>query len=141
MKKLGVLLFVMAFWLTACSTDDDYSKISYVITPIDSVDMPDSARLSLTGSINIETFIKSKNNCERFYDYGYEIDGDERFVATWLLRDEGVSCGEEKTYSPILKFRPQEAGTYFFKFWQGERENEQGETEDVYLEKEIVILE
>lgn len=136
MKKyfwmLGMLMTFSAFW--SCIDDDsDYTNFRYVVRGIDSIAMPNTGTLG--HPVDIVTYTTALENCQHFNSYGYDRIGNERTVVTWFVEYD-VECGESSVVSPSLKFTPEEAGTYHFRFWMGQDEETQ---EDIFVTRDIVI--
>ena len=67
----------------------------------------------------IKTYSQFSTQCEGFYGYDYQhIAPLERKVISYKFKTS-ASCGEMATRTSQINFRPQETGTYLFKFWTG----------------------
>lgn len=137
MKKyiwmLGLLFSTLGFW--SCADDDGYSTFHYVTRGIDSVAMPDSARLGQR--VEVRTYTKIKQNCQQFQQHGYDAVGSERTVTAWFVQWDDRECGEDINVSPFFYFAPEQPGTYQFRFWAGQDEETQ---QDVFITRNILIF-
>ena len=139
MKKVIFFgLLISVFW--SCSVDSAPSEeFHYEILPIRSVEMPGSVEYNQVYNINY-TYLRP-STCHIYNDLYYVTDGVFRTVAVinTVINDNDTSSCE--TLNEVIEdnsftFHVQNnAGTYIFKFWQGE--NEDGE--DEYLIYEIPI--
>lgn len=86
----------------------------------------------------IETFYIRNSDCETFFNFEYTVSGNERIIVmmTSTVEKEGCKDMNSET-SQTLKFRPNNSGTYIFKFWTGD--DDAGNP--VYLEQEVIIPE
>lgn len=136
MKKyvwmLGIFFTGMSLW--SCSNDDDYTRFQYVARGIDSIAMPDSARLG--NRVEIRTFTSVLQGCEQFQSLDWDIVGNERTVTAWFVKYDDLQCGESLPISPFVYFNPQAPGNYHIRFWAGQDEVTQ---EDVFITQDIVI--
>ncbi|MDO5656621.1 MAG: hypothetical protein Q4G27_10845 [Flavobacteriaceae bacterium] len=128
---LGLILSTLT--ITSCNNDDDYQTLHYVARGIDSISMPDSARLG--NRVEIRTHTRYKRDCQQFQTHGYDVVGNERTVMAWFIEYNNRTCGAEEAISPYFYFSPRNSGTYHFRFWAGQNEA----NEDVFITKDIVI--
>jgi len=139
MKKLLFIGFILAS-LWSCSTDDTTDEdFHFEILPIEQVTMPDVMYYNEVYTINYTYFKPS--SCHIFNDLYYISESNYRTIAvinTVLTNVENVTC---ETLSNELEERSfnfhcnSTAGSFIFKFWQGEDEN----GEDTYLVYEVPI--
>ena len=67
----------------------------------------------------IKTYSQFSTQCEGFYGYDYQhVAPLERKVISYKFKTS-ASCDEMATRTSQINFRPQETGTYLFKFWTG----------------------
>lgn len=114
---MGVGILLATLTLQSCLDDDNKTNFTFMVTPIDSINMPDSADLGKI--VEITTYTQIKDQCQTFYSFDYTGMNNERTVSTVIMQNTDVNCGELKTIKPVLKFRPQDAGDYTFRFWAG----------------------
>ena len=139
MKKyfliLGMMISALGIW--SCNNDDDvYANFHYVARGIDSIAMPDSARLGQR--VEVRTYTTVLQNCQQFQSHGYDIVGNERTVTAWFVEFDNQECGDELAFSPYFYFAPQHSGTFQFRFWAGQDDETD---EDIFITKEINIYE
>ena len=83
----------------------------------------------------IKTFSQYNTQCEGFYGYDYQHTAPlQRKVISYKFKTS-ASCGEIATRTSQINFRPQQKGTYIFKFWTGK--NTDGT--DQWLEQSVVV--
>ena len=139
MKKLLFFGSVIAvFW--SCSLDDSVNaEFRFEILPIKTVEMPESFRYNQVYNINY-TYLRP-STCHIYNALYYVAEGNFRTVAvinTVINTTETSQCEplideiEERSFTFHVQ---NDAGTYVFKFWQGEDEN----GHDVYLFIEVPI--
>lgn len=141
MKKLLMLLGVIALAIACVPEDDDNLKFHVEFVPVESVEVPEF--MTPGQNYQIKVNFRRPNDCHYFDGFYYEAQGSVRVVAVQTLFIEDANC------SPIAAQDPdQETFTlqcpleyaydsYTFKFYQGE--NEQGQ--QLYLEKVVPVTE
>ncbi len=137
MKKyllMGASVLLSIFAFQSCLDNDDKSNFIFTVTPIDSVNMPDTAKLGKV--VEITTYTQIKEKCQTFYSFDYTGLKNERTVSTIALKNMDVACGKLKTIKPVLKFRPREAGNYTFRFWSGK---DSVTNKNIFITKDIYI--
>ena len=83
----------------------------------------------------IKTYSQFSTQCEGFYGYDYQhVAPLERKVISYKFKTS-ASCGEMATRTSQINFRPQETGTYLFKFWTGK----DAAGANIWIEKNIVV--
>lgn len=108
-------------------TNVDVSKIDSVMIAQDTMDV-----FSVQ---TIKTYSTYTSKCEGFYGYDYvHTSASDRRVTTYKFKTE-AACGDMVTRASQINFRPQQTGTYYFKFWTGK--NAAGE--NTWLEKMILV--
>lgn len=101
---------------------------------IDSVKIAQDSMDVLTTQ-TIKTYSNYSGNCEGFYGYDYVHKNDlTREVTSYNFKTD-AACTEIVTRASLINFRPQQAGDYIFKFWNGL--NSSGE--DIWIEKTITV--
>lgn len=138
MKKLILLgLVIASFW--SCSVDDSVNEdFHFEILPIRSVDMPEFVSYNNVYTIDY-TYVKP-STCYTYSDLYYVAEGEFRTVAVINRVDTSPNAiceplNEEIVESSFTFLVENNAGTYIFKFWQGENEDGQ----DEYLVFEVPI--
>jgi hypothetical protein len=136
MKNLKWIIGFLILTLTIVSCLDDEPTLNavYNYKAIDSVQIGEIHPARQV--TEIKTFYTRTNNCEDFFNYQYDILGNERSVVMIIAELQSNDCEEiNETSSNTLQFKPENSGTYNFRFWNGVDENGQ----DVFIEKEIEI--
>ena len=138
MKRFVVIAFIFVSALTSCSLDDGVDPVTTEVMRIDSVEMPEQFVFGETYEIAI-TYTRP-SICYQFYDFFYEINGQERIIAivNTVSTGQNVDC----VYNPeqvTVNFNFMVTGTetYVFKFYQGE--NDEGL--DQYYLVEVPVAE
>lgn len=136
MKKIKWISAVLFLGLltVSCLDDEQVDNIYYQMKPIDSIDI--QAVNGVREITEIKTYYTKSGSCEDFFDYDYRGFDMERRVALITWKVEGDNCTEisEADYA-VLRFRPEKAGDYTFKFWNGNDSTNQ----PVFIEKTITI--
>lgn len=134
MKKFLILSLLVAS-LFSCSFDDDNTVITSEILPVESVDIPDEFALGETYPITVT--YKKPTSCHSFRDFFYRKKNNERTVAVIASVFEENNCEDltDEMRTATLNFQVTSNGSYIFKFWQGQDENE----EDIFLEIEVPV--
>lgn len=139
MKNLiKISLFVLPIFLGiySCDDRDDYEEIES-ISPfkIDSVKIAQT-EMDIFTVQTIRTYSTYPDGCTGFYDYDYERDDFDRYVTTYAYKLKNATCTQAKYVGTNgFNFRPEEKGTYTFKFWNGKDAN----NNNVWIEKTIVV--
>ncbi len=134
MKKFFVLSFLVTL-LFSCSLDDDNPSFSFEILPIEDVDIPEEFTLGEVYPITV-TYDRP-TNCHAFRDFYYLKENNERTVAVISTLFEENNCVDlvDESLTATFNFQVTSNGSYIFKFWQGQDENE----DDIYLEIEVPV--
>lgn len=132
--KIG-LPILMVFSLASCNDRLEGDEIlSTEPVKIDSVKIAQDT-MDIYTTQTIKTYSKYSTNCEGFYGYDYQhVAPFERKVISYKFKTS-VSCGEVATRISQINFRPQETGTYFFRFWNGK----DTAGANIWIEKNIVV--
>ncbi|WP_406685373.1 hypothetical protein N1F78_06520 [Seonamhaeicola sp. MEBiC1930] len=136
MKRVIILcLTLMAFF--SCSVNDDGANYSFEILPVESVEIPSEFVLGETYPITISYFTPS--TCYAFNDFYYLKELNERTVAPINYVFDSNDCEnlENELTEATFNFYVTNTGSYIFKFWQGENDNE----EDQFLTIEVPVVE
>jgi hypothetical protein len=141
MKKI-ILLFIVAFALNSCTTEDNTQHVTYELLPIQSCQMPYEFVYGQT--YELQMFFKKPTSCH-FYKgiYFEKQEGNTRIVAIQSGVVESNSCVPYDdntnelltTTSTKCNFKVTGHENYIFKFWTGK--NEQGE--NTYYEVEVPV--
>lgn len=134
--KWIVALMLAGLFVTSCLDDEPTLNVDYVYAPIDSI---------MIGEIHparevteIRTYFTRNSECEAFFDYDYQIVGNERTVSIIVSDLQNENCLDiSEADSQTLQFRPESAGDYTFRFWAGNDEND----EPIFIVQEITIPE
>ena len=120
MKKL-LLLTITAFFLNACSSDDDSGDIMQNLAPVVSVEMPD--QFVYGASYNIEVVYERPTSCHTFS--GLDLNQNENEitvgVVTSFRTSNNVNCvvtGNLQATATI-NFVAEREDFYIFHFWKG----------------------
>ncbi|MBC3758438.1 hypothetical protein H7U19_08490 [Hyunsoonleella sp. SJ7] len=136
MKKFLILGFLLVF-LSSCDLADDDGNLNFnfEVLPIESVDIPDSFELGAIYPITVSYLRPS--TCHQFRDFYYLKENNERTVAVINYCFERNDCEEltDEVVEASFNFKVTSNGSYIFKFWQGEDENEV----DQYLIVEVPV--
>lgn len=135
MKKIIVLFISFACFFSCSIDDEDNLNYKLEFVGIETVDIPEEFVLGEVHEISMTYFRPS--SCHVFYDFFYEIDGNERTVAVVNIVPEGESCAieSEDEQEVALNFQVNSAEPYIFRFYQGEDED----GEDVYQIVEVPV--
>lgn len=127
---LGILFGITG----ACLDDEPVNEVTYQYKEIDSVRIGEIKPAPQVTEIT--TYFVQDSDCEYFFDYDYFISGNERSVSLITAKVEGPNCiNTPQTVSNVLLFKPDEPGTYTFRFWTGESVNDEAD----FIIKEIEI--
>lgn len=132
--KITVLAFSI-FMLSGCNDRFEGDEINNIDQlKIDSVRIPQDT-MEVYSTQNIKTYSNYAANCEGFYGYDYlHTDQFEREVTAYKFKTS-ATCGEVLTKASQINFRPQQTGTFTFKFWNGT----DASGENIWIEKNIVV--
>lgn len=132
--KWLVGLFMIGIFAVSCLDDEPVMNVTYQYRPVDSIQI-DS--IFPAGRVTeIKTFFTTTNGCQQFFDYEYTGLGNERTVSIITSEVQGSGCKNiTEPESFILKFNPESAGIYTFRFWNGQDANGQ----DIFIIKEVRI--
>lgn len=137
MKKL--LSFILAtlivgFLFVSCDRDHENEIQSVDAIKIDSVKIAQDTMDAFTVQ-TIKTYSTYGSGCENFYGYDYFRDGLTRKVIAYSYRVNGNCTQATRVLANGFNFRPEEKGTYTFKFWKGKDSNNQ----NIWIEKTVVV--
>ncbi len=118
MKKL-MFLFLLAFAVNSCSTDDGKSSQEFLL-PIESVVMPSS--YSLNDEAMMMVSYRRPTDCHIFNGFYINTEGEISTIGIRALKFDQANCmnDDQSLYEIPLKWTPTEAGHYTFKFWTGD---------------------
>lgn len=132
--KWMVGLFLIGITAVSCLDDEPVMNVTYSYRPIDSVQI--DSIYPARQVTDIKTFFTTTNGCQQFFDYEYTAVGNERTVSVVTSQIEGSGCTDVvETESYTLQFKPEQSGTYTFRFWNGK----DAEGQDVFIIREIVV--
>ena len=134
MKRYALLVFILVSTLTSCSIDDDNNYVGTEVMPIESIEIPEyfvhGERYEIMITYN------RPSTCYQFYNFLYDINGNERTVAVINSVYSNSSCVEELELVTVsLNFMVTGTETYLFKFYQGH----DVEGEDQYYLAEVPV--
>lgn len=125
MKRFKCLLGILLFGNLAVSCLDDEPVETYVYkySAIDSIAI--DTIMPVNKVTKIHTYFKTDKSCQYFYNYDYNIVGNERTVAVILAEDDDSSkCNDIiANHERTLNFLPERPGDYTFRFWNGKDNN------------------
>lgn len=132
--KIGVPI-LLVFSLASCNDRLEGDEIlSTEPVKIDSVKIAQDT-MDIFTTQTIKTYSQYNTKCEGFYGYDYQhVATLERKVISYKFKTS-ASCGEVATRVSQINFRPQQTGTYFFRFWNG---NDTAGA-NIWIEKNIVV--
>ena len=132
--KIGVPI-LLVFSLASCNDRLEGDEIlSTEPVKIDSVKIAQDT-MDIYTTQTIKTYSQFSTQCEGFYGYDYQhVAPLERKVISYKFKTS-ASCGEMATRTSQINFRPQETGTYLFKFWTGK----DAAGANIWIEKNIVV--
>ena len=129
-----MVLFVLAFAVNSCSTDDGKSSEEFLL-PVESVIMPNSYALDNAATMMVS--YRRPTDCHIFNGFFIDTEGKVSTIGIKALKFDQANCmiDDESLYEVPLKWTPTEAGNYTFKFWTGD--NSVGEPQ--YIEHVITV--
>ena len=136
-KIVSVIITALGFVLFAVSCDREHDE--YGIQSVDPIKI-DSVKIAQTTMDvftiqTIKTYSTYPSGCYGFYGYEYLKDGLTRKVTAYSYQLNGVCAQTPRVGTSAINFRPEEKGTYTFKFWKGKDSSNQ----DVWIEKTVVV--
>ncbi|WP_458628160.1 hypothetical protein [Winogradskyella sp. PC D3.3] len=135
MKRYALLVFIFISAFTSCSLEDDNSYVGTEVMPIESVEIPE--HFIYGESYEILITYNRPSTCYQFYNFLYDIEGNERTVAVVNSVYSNTSCVDDlESVTVSLNFMVTGTETYLFKFYQGHDE----EGEDQYYLAEVPVL-
>ena len=140
MKYLNIIfrlsfVFLLSIIVFSCSNRDDDNLIEETTSvKIDSVKIP-QAVMAVFDIQTITTYSDFNLQCEGFYGYDYLYTGEfDRTVTAYKFKTNS-SCTTVAARASKINFKPQKAGTYLFKFWNGKN----GAGADLWIEKTVMV--
>lgn len=138
MKKIVNLILmasIIGFFLISCDRNDDENVIQSVdAIKIDSVKIAQYTMDVFTVQ-TIKTYSTYSDGCHGFYGYDYRRNDFTRNVTAYQYKVNGNCTQATYVGTNGFNFRPEEKGTYTFKFWGGKDSN----NADIWIEKTIVV--
>ncbi|GGZ43386.1 hypothetical protein [Mesonia mobilis] len=133
MKNLFLLLLI-SLTIYSCALDDDVSpSYTFELTPIDSINVPDT--LDFEESYIFNVYYTRTSSCQSFEGYDYTIDTNARTIGV-VDRIYFNDCEPvNEVITQELPFDVVRDDYYIFKFWTGQ--NQQGE--DTFITKEVPV--
>jgi len=133
-KNIIVLLIVLL--MVGCSIDEG-EETSYVILPIESIQLPDE--FMLNEQYEIPFVFKRPTNCYGYYDIFLKADNENRTLAVQTIVYKNPNCNvliEDNEINQSFSFKVVYDQIYVFRIWKGV--NELGE--DTYEEVEVPVV-
>lgn len=137
MKKILLFCVPMVFFISTGSCNDRFDGDEILNTDMVKIDSVKIAldTMDVFTTQTIKTYSTYTANCEGFYGYDYlHTKPLEREVTSYKFKTT-ADCGEMVARASQINFRPQETGTYRFKFFTGK----DAYGENTYLEKLITV--
>ena len=137
MKKIiksSVFILVASFLAISCDRNDENTIESVDAIKIDSVKIAQETMDVFTVQ-TIKTYSTYPDACHGFYTYDYIRDGLNRNVVAYAYKENGACTSAVRVGTNGFNFRPEEKGTYTFKFWNGKDANNQ----NIWIEKQVVV--
>jgi len=127
-------LIIISLTTISCLDEEPVADVTYGYKPTDSVQI---VEINPSRQVTeIKTFYTKTSSCENFFDYEYQILGNERSVMIVMAKYEEPDCETaNEADSFTLQFKPESNGLYTFRFWSGTDEN----GHDTFIVKEIEI--
>ena len=138
MKKLiNAMFIVVTAGLLFLSCDDRHDE--NVIQSVDAIKI-DSVKIAQdTMDVftvqSIKTYSTYPDGCHGFYGYDYIREDMTRKVVSYAYKVNGNCTQATHTDASIINFRPEQTGTYTFKFWNGKDSS----NNNIWIEKTIVV--
>ena len=137
MKKLISSVFVALSFgalFISCDRNDDNEIKSIDLVKIDSVKIAQDTMDIFTVQ-TIKTYSTYADGCHGFYGYDYTRNALNRNVAAYQYNVKGNCTQASYVGTNGFNFRPEEKGTYTFKFWNGKDSS----NNPIWIEKNIVV--
>ena len=137
MKKLINSVFLataMGLLFTSCDRNDDNEIKSVDLVKIDSVKIAQDT-MDIYTVQTIKTYSTYTDGCHGFYGYDYARNGLTRNVAAYQYSIKGNCTQAKRVGVNGFNFRPEEKGSYTFKFWNGKDNS----NKDIWIEKTVVV--
>lgn len=118
MKNL-IFLFLLAFAVNACSSDDATTS-EEVLLPVISVIMPSAYAVDAISTIKVS--YRRPTDCHIFNGFYITSEDNNSTVGIKALKFNQQNCmnDDESVYEIPLNWTPTSAGEYKFKFWTGD---------------------
>ena len=136
MKSFNWIWVVMigGIFFTSCLDDEPILQVDYAYAPTDSIQIGEIRPAREV--TEIRTYFTRNSECETFFDYDYQISGNERTVSIVISDLQVDDCLEiSQVEENTLQFKPETSGTYTFRFWAGNDAND----EPIFIIREIEI--
>lgn len=136
MKKIALILTIFITVLS-CSSDNS-PNFAYELLPVEQAVVP--AEMVVDQEYEIQVSYIQPTDCHAFSDFYYEVDGDTRTIAIVSVYSTSGNCTSQVPDNIVERsftFKPLQATTYTFRFWNGEDENGQ----DIYTEYQVTATE
>ncbi|WP_147294171.1 hypothetical protein [Pontibacter diazotrophicus] len=129
MKTIPILFALIGFVLLSCSKEEEsVSPLDAYPAPVVQVDAPETA--SVGENVTVTVYFSVNNGCGEFGSFEATRNGNTITVKVYPHYREGFCTQAFVTREVTYTYKPEEAGTYTFKFWAGE---------DQYLTKNILV--
>ncbi len=132
--RFAVLIFSV-FMLSSCNDRFEGDEINNIEQlKIDSVTIPQDT-MEVYSTQTIKTYSNYSANCEGFYGYDYVRNGLTRNVAAYQYSVKGNCTQATRVGVNGFNFRPEEKGSYTFKFWNGKDSSDNL----IWIEKTVIV--
>lgn len=129
-----IAILVVGFLLVSCDRNEESQIESVSAIKIDSVKIAQDTMDVFTVQ-TIKTYSSYGDGCHRFYGYDYRRNGFTRNVVAYEFAVKGICTQATYVGTNGFIFRPEEKGTYVFRFWKGKDSNNQ----DIWIDKNVVV--
>lgn len=134
MKRIASAI-ALCLLLASCAPEGESYTLE--ILPVAKVEFESELTFAKDSVTEIPVKYIRPTNCHFYQDFYYDRIDFTRIVAIYNARLNKDDCQsfENDTIMVPLKFKPNQLGTYIFKFWKGT--NDAGE--DLYFEYNAVV--
>ena len=135
MKKILVFIgFVLTLAVSSCSNDDELD-LRFEPLRVTDVNFPEEVHVLEAYQVDV-TYLRP-SSCHYFEGFDYENTGENEttvFLIASVFNDQ--PCQELNVeLETSFEFKPEEAGNYTFRFWQGKNADD----EDIYYSVDVLV--
>ncbi|NMH28343.1 hypothetical protein [Flavobacterium silvaticum] len=133
--RLFLVFLCVVFGVSSCSLSDEDTKSYEYTLPVQYVVSPQSITLGDTATFAVS--YRRPSDCYIFNGFNVEVANFNRLVSVKAIYFNNSECLDDQgtVYEVPMDFVPSTTGTYEFKFWSGD--NEQNEPE--YITKTVTV--